>query len=210
MIEKVKLSLWDFFTYILSGTALLISIMVHCICKGYLPLNIIMDIPFGVSFVLIILVILLCGMVLEPAANLFYKLPSLFLNDSKSRFDEFEFKKWDNKITILEHQAKDLVNESTKENIFQFCKNWMLVNGVDGQYQAFLGKFGFYRNIAFIFVLNLLAVWLFYNDTLNKLLSSLMLLLFATLYFHRSRIFFRHISITVYSQFISGYKKENN
>ena len=64
MVEKIKLGIWDFFAYVLSGAAVIISVLVHCLCIGTMKLDDLNKTPSVVIATLSLLLILLIGLLL--------------------------------------------------------------------------------------------------------------------------------------------------
>ena len=203
MIEKIKLGLWDFFVSILSGYAIVSSILIHCLLKDVVTWKTIFDSSTVLIAVAGLLTILLAGLLFEPLANYVTKLlttcPWLY---SK----EYGFKNWDNNIESLKNKARQYIPNGIEESTYQYCKNWIDQNAPDDSYMPFLAKFGFYRSMSLLVALNAISIPFIYELTLRNIiivLSSMLLL--ALVYYRRSSDFYRHISVTIYSRFISSF-----
>jgi len=197
MIEKVKLGIWDYFVYLMVGGAAFLLIVVHCTLKGSLTIEQIEKTPSGVAVLLLLFLFLLLGMLIEPVANLVFKIVT--------RWNDLGFKKWDDEIEKLEQEAKLYVPKGVwAEMIFLFAKNWVLNNGDPSEFNAFLSKYGFYRSIAFLFFLNTFVSLALYWGWIGGIVGIINIL-FARLYAYRSSVFYRHMSLTIYSQFIHGH-----
>ena len=171
------------------------SVIIHCMLVKCVPVDILFEkIIAPIWVVLALLAILLVGLLLEPIANLIFKLPSVF----KRGLKEFEFKEWDNQIKNLENKSKEFIDKDLYQSVYQYTKNWILKNGDTGQFDSFLGKYGFYRNLFTIFLFNAIACFFLYSNCI----VIIILLLLAILYLHRSRVFYRHMATTVYTQFL--------
>lgn len=198
MIEKIKLSSWDFFVSMLFGYALLLNVLVHCVLKGAITLNMIFGFSTALLAVAGLLTIMLAGLLFEPLANCIYKLKTWPWNYPK----QFSFKEWDSNIKFLEEKAQPDVPTGTTD-IYQYCKNYVQQHGLADLYMPFLAKYGFYRNISVLLLLNLIVIPFFYSWTLlcmcTVLLSILVMLLICL---YRSGVFYRHMSVTVFFQFI--------
>lgn len=201
MTEKVRLTLWDFFVYVLTGTAVGLSVAVHCYCTGACDWSCEMkDIASLFStVVLALLLLLLVGMLLEPLANGLTKLGAL---------SSWGLGQWDKHIGDMEKHVRKMVPEWYAGSCFGYCKNWILAKGCAGQYEVFLARFGFYRNISAIFAANAIAALPLYWGWWDLLIVPVLVGL-SLLYLHRSRVFHRHVSETVYTQFLIAHEPEN-
>ncbi len=203
MIEKIKLSLWDFFVSILSGYAIVLSILIHCLLKGLITWKAILDSSTVLIPIAGLLTIILVGLLFEPLANYVTKL----LTTCPRRYlKELGLKNWDNNIRYLEQKARQYIPSDIEGSIFQYCKNWINQNAPDDSYMPFLAKYGFYRSMFILTLLNAISIPFIYQLSLIKtimVLSSMIIL--ALVYLRRSSDFYRHISITIYSRFISSF-----
>ncbi len=206
MIEKTKLSLWDFFVSALSGFAIMLSILIHCLIKGKIKLEEIFNSHPSLITVGSILTFILAGLLLEPLANYITKL----LTTCPFKYAKlFRFKNWDDEIKSFERKACEYVPEGIEGSTYEYCKNWLLLNTIDNSYMPFLSKYGFYRSMFFIFLLNGICTLIIYKCSSSKtvLISSSMFVM-ALVYLHRCGDFYRHMSATVYLQFISLFNKK--
>lgn len=201
MFEKTKLSLWDFFVSTLSGFAIVLSVIVHCLFKGLITWEIILDSSSVLIAAAGLLTILLLGLLFEPLANYATKI----LTTCPYNYPKlFGFKTWDDKINSFEKKASTYIPEEIEGDTYQYCKNWLQQNASDVFYMSFLAKYGFYRSMFLLLLLNAIFIPFIYQSFCIKIiiLSSFLLVL-ALVYLHRSGDFHRHMSTTVYLQFIS-------
>lgn len=226
MVEKIKLGVWDFFAYVLSGTAVIISVLIHFICKGIIKIDDLGKIPVAISTIILLLGLFLIGLLLEPVANISDKFLNLmkaflkikywdkkvrtkFLTEFKQALTEIGFIKWDENNKKLMESAKGQINKNIHESTFQYCKNWVIQHGNAEQLQSSLGKYGFYRNLSLIALGNSITSLLIYPLCCNGIIIVVVLFLLAFLYLYRSGIFYRHMGITVYSQFLAAHDKDS-
>lgn len=218
MIEKIKLGLWDFFAYILSGGAVGMSVLVHLLILKVVTFEEIMKLPSAVILIIGLLTIIILGLLFEPMSNLIDKLSGLLKMHEgknwknsivKNWQDNIGFKKWDGQITATENKARETCPIDTDYVGFQYCKNYVLKRTGGEQFNSFLGKYGFYRNIYILFVLNIVSCPIIYSWCFKSIIAMLILILFAILYKNRSKVFYNHMSATVYTQFIDLVSKNN-
>ena len=201
MIEKTKLGLWDFFVSALSGYAIIVSVLAHCLFKGVITWEIILNSSVALIAVAGLLTIILAGLLFEPLANYAAKL---FIVCMYKYSRLFGFKNWDDNIRSLEEKARQDVPEGIKENTYQYCKNRIIKNASGNAYMPFLAKYGFYRSMFFLLLLNSISIPFIYQFSwIKTMMASLFMLALALVYLRRSGDFYRHMSVTIYSQFIS-------
>jgi len=205
MIEKIKLGIWDYFVYLMTGTALLLIVAIHCLLRGVLTVDQVLEFPAAILVALLLIALLLLGMLVEPIANFLCKL--IEKKPRKWR-DELGFKKWDGQISGMKSEAQKYVPEAIPGTPFPFAKNWVLNNGDSSEFHAFLSKYGFYRSIAFVFALNaivsVVVYWMCWG-----LVGLLVNTVLAILFYYRASVFYRHMSVSVYNQFIQGKMMES-
>ena len=200
MIEKTKLSLWDFFVSTLSGYAIILSILTHCLFKGIITWKSIFDSPSALLAIAGLLTIILAGLLFEPLANYATKLLTTCPWNYRKTLG---FKSWDPNIKALENKARKDIPDGIEENTYHYCLNWLHQNASDDSYIPFLAKYGFYRSMSLLLLLNAGCVLFIYPSSYIKLMIFLLLITLTFIYFYRSRVFYRHMNVTIYSSFIS-------
>lgn len=205
MVEKTKLSLWDFFVSTLSGFAIVLSILAHCLIKGLLTLDNVFDSHPSLIAIAGLLTIILAGLLLEPLANYITKL----LTTCPCKYTRlFRYKYWDDEIKSLEKKASEYIPKGLEGSMYQYCKNWLLQNAIADSYMPFLAKYGFYRSMFFLFLMNGICIPFIYQISLETIIISSSIFVLALVYLHRGGDFHRHMSVTVYLQFISLFNKK--
>jgi len=74
MIEKVKLSLWDFFVTIMVGSAILLNILIICVVNDLVTWKMIFGLAPSIIVLGGIITMTLAGLLFEPFANYLHKL----------------------------------------------------------------------------------------------------------------------------------------
>lgn len=201
MIEKTKLSLWDFFVAMLSGFAIVISALVHCLFKGLILCETILDLPSVLIAVASLLLVILIGLLFEPLANCITKLLTTCPSDY---LKSFGFKEWDIDNDSLKEKACQYKPDGITGNTYQYCKNWLHQNARHDTVMPFLAKYGFYRGMFLLFLLNGISVLFIYQYCwVIRIAIAFPLFLLGLIYLQRSSVFYRHMTATVYLQFIS-------
>ena len=206
MIEKTKLSLWDFFVSALSGFGIVLNIVIHCLFLRLTTVDKILQSNPALITVGGLLTIILFGLFFEPLANYVTKLVTTCpLKYPK----EFGFKNWDAEIRTLEKKACEYIPEGLEGSTYQYCKNWLLQNAADPSYMPFLAKYGFYRSMSFLLFLNCVSTpFIYQHDLLITVLISSSIFALALVYWRRAGDFYRHMSTTVYLRFIAMAKRD--
>ena len=199
MIEKIKFEMWDFFIYFVTGILLILNLSIY---KYQLVIQVLgrindVQIPSFISTILFLLIPVLLGYIVEPLSNAFGKLNRKF-------FKFKSLKEWDDSINSqFSYISTFIPNIKGNDNIFHYCKHYLLQQNVANPSMDFLSKFGFYRNISFIFLIN--SLYLIYTTIItesNYILISLILFYLSQQYQFRSIEFLKHQSQTVVQNFI--------
>ncbi len=197
MFSRVKMSFWDFFVNLQSGFTVVFLVVVTLLATHTIQISVFKDIPVVLSGFLFVMLLWLIGMLLEPFANCMNKIIPFKWKTIK---EDFGFKGWDVQIKHLEKRAVQYAKEE-EANIYQYAKNMVIANNKADDFNIFLGRFGFYRNHSCIFVIYGIVVFFVFPGK-QALWLAVISFLFSAIYYHRSCIFYRHMSVTVYSQFI--------
>jgi len=204
MIEKTRLSLWDFFVLIVSGYAIMLNILAHCLFRSLITWDVFLSTPTGLVAVAALPSVILAGLLFEPLANHITKLLTTY---PWRYIRALSFKEWDNNLRTIQDEACRHVPKGIKGSTYEYCKNCVCQNTSDDSYMPFLAKFGFYRSMFVLLLLNAISIPFIYEFGTSKTIGiSLSLGLLALLYLRRSGEFYRHISSTIYLRFVSSCK----
>lgn len=152
MIEKVRVSLWDIFTFFLSGLILALWCVVYLILTDIITVSVFVQklsvLPTAISLFLAPLALTAIGMLYEPIANYFDKLINYFW------FNIFPVKK---KHKDEENKLKELIRSrylgglgQDIENPYHLCKEYVETKQLSTTFMVFLSRYGFYRNASFL------------------------------------------------------------
>lgn len=154
MIEKIRLSLWDVFTFFMTGVFAVIAIFLFLKMNGSIPkinsiFEVLIKIPTAFIIVVMPILLILLGLLIEPFAN--------FFDRYFGRYVFFWIKIKDKKcdeITIEEYiKEKCLGDLNMKvENPFSLCKEYVETKQLSTTFMVFLARYGFYRNCSFIII----------------------------------------------------------
>ncbi|MFP1985088.1 hypothetical protein ACLEE6_12030 [Lonsdalea quercina] len=154
MIEKIKISLWDIFTFFMTGVFFGICSLSFLRVTDRLPeskelFDSLIRLPATYIVVVIPIVLILFGILLEPLANYFDRYAGKYiffwlkLDKSKRKKNE----------TIMEvYIKKNCLGDLSGriDDPFFLCKEYVETKQLSTTFMVFLARFGFYRNCSFI------------------------------------------------------------
>jgi len=154
MIEKIKISLWDIFTFYFSGFLVAALVTGHTLVFKLITLADVKDFLIGLSFTTSLFVIpfglTLVGLLLEPVANYFdeYILHPLWVKT----IPEKDKHKTEEEVLAKEIRENFLGKLNGKiENPYPICKEYVETKQLSTTFMVFLSRYGFYRNVSFLF-----------------------------------------------------------
>lgn len=204
MISKIEISLWDIFVTLGTGIVAVFFVTGHLLLWGIdlEKLKTIKDISSIILlFVMIpsvfIIGILFDGLVIVISSNTIEKI---FKVGKPSEYCEKL-----NQILKDKHIPKDV---SEHLNPYFWCKDYVIQNKIDTPFMVFLSKFGFYRNIAFLFYLNALIFIIFLIIEGNIIISIAVIVGSITLgiiFSFRSKKFYLHMEKAIYGNYFVAF-----
>ena len=212
MIEKIRISLWDIFSFFLTGLVIVSWFLALASWLGDLQIKgvakYLSTIPASVSLFLAPLALTALGMIFEPISNYFDRLINsfwfkVFPKKEKHREEEEVLKS-----IIVDNYLGPLKGRIT--NPYHICKEYVETKELSTTFMVFLSRYGFYRNIAFLMLLTVMAVFITQGFTLA---SSLFAALFFVLYIVmklRAEEFYTYLAPTVYRCYLVDKALKNN
>lgn len=220
MIENLKISLWDLFVYFFSGIIISLSISIHLFINNSTLYCLFIKVFKNselTSLVLIGTISVILGLLFEPISN--------FLNDVitplKSRLKKYVWKKlfvfsyftdrWhDDLIKNCEKEVIDSIPSKLRDKIkpYQWAKDYIVQNNISAPYMPFLSKYGFYRNLGFIFYLNALVLIILYGWHVKIIITAVTFILIGVLSRYRSDKFFNHLTATIFQHYLISINKK--
>ena len=154
MIEKIRISLWDIFTFSFSGFLVAALVTGHTLVFKIITLADVKDfligLPVTTSLFVIPFGLTLVGLLLEPVANYFdkYILHPLWVK----AIAEKDKHKTEEKVLEKEIRENFLGKLNGKiENPYPICKEYVETKQLSTTFMVFLSRYGFYRNVSFLF-----------------------------------------------------------
>lgn len=154
MIEKIRISLWDIFTFFMTGVFFVIIVFLFLKMDGSIPkidlfYEKLLKIPTTYIVVVMPILSILLGLLIEPLANFFDRYFGKYVffwiktKNKKQKKDD---------ITIEKHiKEKCLGDLNMKiEEPFSLCKEYVETKQLSTTFMVFLARYGFYRNCSFI------------------------------------------------------------
>ena len=219
MVEKIKVPMWDVLTFFVTGVIIITNIKFYFadaisafVCPGYIKSEFIL-----VGYVIILAYVL--GASFEPLSNFIFKfLDSFYL---KFLWDKVHVKfPWNKKLRGLTESidkaykpsAQDIIK--TKYGIddsspYNFAKDYILHEEVPCVFMQFLSKFGFYRNLSILVLVNTayLSFSRFNGLSLKYWFFVFFGLFLHHLFYYRAKSFYLYTGNVVYTNFIIAHKK---
>ena len=205
--EKIKVSLWDIFTFFLSGFVLFLLIISLCHHYGYISFFVVIqflkDASAGFYLLLVPFGFTAIGMLLEPFSNYFdrYLLGPMYNVFHKSR--RGSSKDDEEIVKVIKENYLGLLSGKIN-NPYHLCKEYVEAKQLSSTFMVYLSRFGFYRNAALLsFVLFIVSSFDTYN-CFSGISISLMFLSFSAMYIfkRRSAEFYSYQAPAIYSAFL--------
>jgi hypothetical protein len=200
MIEKVRVSLWDIFTFFLSGLILAMWGAAYLVLTNKVTLSAFIQelssVPASVSLFLAPLALTAIGMLYEPIANDFDKLINTFwfkiFPEKKKHKDEENALKELIRTRYLGGLGQDISNP------YHLCKEYVETKQLSTTFMVFLSRYGFYRNSSFLAVIS--AVLSSYHLGINLVGIEITFLFFvlAIILKCRAQDFYSYLAPCVY------------
>ncbi|WP_337239161.1 hypothetical protein [Proteus faecis] len=206
MIEKIRISLWDIFTFFMTGVFFVIIILGFITINNQLPqkeviFDFLIKLPATYILVVMPIILILLGLLIEPIANFFERYIGKYLffwikiNEDKRKIDKETMEKY-----IKENGFGDLNNKI--ENPFMICKEYVETKQLSTTFMVFLSRYGFYRNCSFIILLFGVVCFLTSSFSCISFLGLIVSYLSSGLLKKRADEFYSYQATTVYSAFL--------
>jgi hypothetical protein len=205
MIEKIRISLWDVFTFFMTGFFVLVCFSIVVPSSGLLVEPMLYFDKIGklpTTFVIVVapILLMLMGLLIEPVANYFERyfgnILYFWLNIKGDKEDE--------NTAIMERYIKEegLGDLSGKINKPYFlCKEYVETKQLSTTFMVFLARYGFYRNCCLITLVS--GVYYFANNSgLTAWVVLLSTYFFSALLKKRADEFYSYQAPAVYSAFL--------
>jgi hypothetical protein len=205
MIEKVRLSLWDVFSFFLSGfLAIGVFFALSFAYRAESTHALVEDLARAPSALVIAaapIVFTLLGLLVEPFANYFDRFVLGWLMWWTSR-PKKKYKEEEDilKDCILQNHLGPLTGSLT--NPYGFCKDYVEANQLGANFMVFLSRYGFYRNCAFLSFASGIACFLLSSDREAGTLELAIGYAISALFKRRAEDFYSLLAPTVYRAFL--------
>lgn len=215
MVEKVRLTLWDIFSFFLTGFLLAIIISFIIVIYTEVTFNnyivFLNNLSSSILLVLGPLLLILMGVVIEPLANYCdkYIFKYLFSWVNKQRDVHCNEEKVLEKI-IKKYYLGKLGKKI--DNPFHMCKEYVETKQLSTTYMTFLSRYGFYRNCSFLMFFFGIIVSLIECNNMSFFIFLFTYLL-TSLFKKRSQDFYSYMAPSVYRAFLIDkveWKKNNH
>ncbi len=205
MVEKIRISLWDIFSFFLTGFLAATVVAILLVIYGPTTPKELLDglsaLPAAITIVAAPLALTLLGMVIEPFANYFdrYVLKFAFasvLEPKRKHIDEED-------LLAKEICSRYLGSLSGKiSNPYAICKEYVETKQLSTTFMVFLSRYGFYRNCAFLSVASGFSVLVLDHSWLVGGASLVACLAVAAVFKRRAEDFYSYMAPAVYRAFL--------
>lgn len=205
MIEKVRLSLWDVFSFFLSGfLAIAVSFILSTFYRPGSTHALVDDLEKAPSALVIAAAPIVCtllGLLIEPFANYFDRFVLNWIMWWTSRPKE-KYKEEEGilKDCILQNHLGPLTGSLA--NPYGFCKDYVEANQLGTNFMVFLSRYGFYRNCAFLSFACGIACFCLSSDREAGTLELAISYAISALFKRRAEDFYSLLAPTVYRAFL--------
>lgn len=205
MVEKIRVSLWDIFSFFLTGLLATLVLVAFFVANGDVRLRYIFGVisafPASITLVGAPLTLTLFGMVIEPFANYFDSLISKlnlgWVSRPKDKHSEEEM------ILKEEIRSKYLGSLNGRlSNPFPMCKEYVETKQLSTTFMVYLSRYGFYRNCAFISVVSGITSLILASTWCGGAMGLLSGLAFAAVFKRRAGDFYSLMAPSVYRAFL--------
>lgn len=206
MIEKVRVSLWDIFTFFMTGLLASLAAAALVVYGGPLTtvelFSVLSKVPASITLVAAPLAFTLFGMLIEPIAN--YVDRYIFKHAlGWATTPKVGARKAEEDLLKQEIRARYLGELGAKvENPYQLCKDYVEYKQLSTSFMVFLARYGFYRNCAFISIaVGVTAAGL--SATACGMIMSLVSSILAVIVFRRrAEEFYSYQAPAIYRAFL--------
>lgn len=196
-----KISLWDLFVTFGLGLFTVGIVLSHLLIIQILNIQQFTTLFSSTATVIFICApfIFLLGLVIDGLAN---KIMGFLINKLKIKEDPKDIK------YLSDYVKENEIPDKLKNEIipYHWCKDYITQNEIESQFMPFLSKFGFYRGVSFLFLINGIFILIYYEInmwfSLSSLIIGLLFLVMSYILLIRSKDFFQHTGRTVFRHFL--------
>jgi|HigsolmetaAR206D_1030411.scaffolds.fasta_scaffold15913_2 hypothetical protein len=205
MVEKIRVSLWDIFSFFLTGLLATLVLTAFSVVYGGLTLKELFDalstFPAAITLVAVPLAFTLFGMVIEPFANYFdryvLKYALGWVSKPKAKHSHEE--------TLLKEEIRSKYMGSLNgkiDNPYAICKEYVETKQLSTTFMVYLSRYGFYRNCAFISVASGIAALFLASTWCGGILALMFGIAASAVFKRRAEDFYSYMAPAVYRAFL--------
>ncbi len=205
MVEKIRVSLWDIFSFFLTGLLLALVmtffLMAHDVLSASALLDGLSKFPTAITIVIAPLTFTLFGMIIEPFPNYFDK----YILKHTHRWTSKPKEKHTHEEEILKDEIRENYMGSLNGKItnpYAICKEYVETKQLSTTFMVYLSRYGFYRNCAFISVASGISAQFLPITWWDGILVLICSLIAASVFKRRAEDFYGYMAPTVYRAFL--------
>ena len=205
MVEKIRISLWDIFSFFFTGMLASAITIALSIRYGELTFSQFFQILLSIKATILLLIVpfafTLIGIVVEPFANYFDRRILKFLLGWASKSTQQIIN--ERKLLCEEIRSKYMGSLNGKiEDPYYICKEYVETKQLSTTFMVYLSRYGFYRNCAFISSISGFVALCLELSLCTGLLSFFIGLVATTVFKCRAENFYSYMGSAIYSAFL--------
>jgi len=206
MIEKIRISLWDVFTFFLTGLLAATTFLFLMIFSGGTSFREVAAIslksPSWMVLVVGPVMLTLGGMLLEPVANYADRYVLKYVLGWATRVNSPGLKREEG---ILEREIKNnylgrIGGEI--DNPYHICKDYVEHKQLSSTFMVFLSRYGFYRNCSFITICAGVAYFFLSDSIVVGSIFLLSAIIVSIVFRRRAQEFYSYQAPSVYRAYL--------
>jgi hypothetical protein len=221
MLDKIKISLWDIFTFFLTG---MMAFLIGCaffIAYGHLSLaelfRIIEQLPTPFATIVIPFALTLLGLIFEPFANYLERTINIMvalqdwlckiicLDKVFAIIPSRKSKKSEETAILIDEIKSNYLGQLNGKikNPYALCKEYVETKQLSTTFMVFLSRYGFYRNCSALSYFSGVACLLLGSNPVHSFWNYFLpLTIIAIIFKHRADEFYSYMAPTVYRAFL--------
>jgi hypothetical protein len=205
VLEKIRISLWDIFSFFLTGFLAIAIAAVFAIASGDISAGSLIAQINGLNapimLVAIPLAFTLFGMLIEPFAN--YADQTILAPVWKRVIPRKEKHRGEEELLAKEISAKYLGSLSGRIlSPYAICKEYVETKQLSTTFMVYLSRYGFYRNCVFLALVSAIASLVVFRFWWEGCVSAAFAVLSAFIFKRRAEDFYSYMAPAVYRAFL--------
>jgi len=218
LMETKSFSLWDIFTFFVTGVIIIVNISfyVDFDLMGFIDKQNILksEIAIGIYWLIVTYTL---GVIFEPISNLLFRILKYlysYIKPLAGRHSKLILENGRLNVAVKQLLKKNDEFQDDGDNIydvFQIAKAYVQQHAKEANFMIYLSRYGFYRNLTVILLINIFIFIAKYFDTIalpNNIYLLILLVVLHFIVYKRALEFFYYTGNEVLRIFLLTYKKD--